>query len=39
MPVKVVEMESEAGAAGMVHGSLQAGCLTTTSVSYTHLKI
>ena len=30
MPVKVVEMESEAGAAGMVHGSLQAGCLTTT---------
>ena len=28
--VKVVEMESEAGAAGMVHGSLQAGCLTTT---------
>ena len=30
VPVKVVEMESEAGAAGMVHGSLQAGCLTTT---------
>ena len=29
-PVKVVEMESEAGAAGMIHGSLQAGCLTTT---------
>ena len=29
-PVKVVEMESEAGAAGMVHGSLEAGCLTTT---------
>ncbi len=29
-PVRVVEMESEAGAAGMVHGSLQAGCLTTT---------
>ena len=29
-PVKVVEMQSEAGAAGMVHGSLQAGCLTTT---------
>ena len=28
--VKVVEMESEAGAAGMVHGSLQAGALTTT---------
>ncbi len=30
MPVKVVEMQSEAGAAGMVHGSLQAGLLTTT---------
>ncbi len=29
-PVKIIEMESEAGAAGMVHGSLQAGCLTTT---------
>ena len=29
-PVKVVEMESEAGAAGSVHGSLQAGALTTT---------
>lgn len=29
-PVKVVEMESEAGAAGMIHGSLQLGCLTTT---------
>ncbi len=29
-PVRVVEMESEAGAAGMVHGSLLAGCLTTT---------
>ncbi len=29
-PVRVVEMQSEAGAAGMVHGSLQAGCLTTT---------
>ena len=28
--VRVVEMQSEAGAAGMVHGSLQAGCLTTT---------
>ncbi len=28
--VKVVEMQSEAGAAGMVHGSLQAGVLTTT---------
>lgn len=30
MPVKVVEMQSEAGAAGTVHGSLQAGALTTT---------
>ena len=27
---KVVEMQSEAGAAGAVHGSLQAGALTTT---------
>ena len=30
MPIKVVEMQSEAGAAGTVHGSLQAGALTTT---------
>ena len=30
MPVKVIEMQSEAGAAGTVHGSLQAGALTTT---------
>ena len=29
-PVKVVEMQSEAGAAGAVHGSLQAGALTST---------
>ena len=29
-PVNVVEMESEAGAAGAVHGSLGAGALTTT---------
>ena len=29
-PVKVVEMQSEAGAAGAVHGSAQAGALTTT---------
>lgn len=29
-PVKVMEMQSEAGAAGAVHGSLQAGALTTT---------
>ncbi|MDX1359163.1 MAG: pyruvate:ferredoxin (flavodoxin) oxidoreductase, partial [Clostridia bacterium] len=28
--VKVVEMQSEAGAAGTVHGSLQGGALTTT---------
>ena len=28
--VRVVEMESEAGAAGTVHGSLAAGALTTT---------
>ena len=28
--VKVTEMQSEAGAAGAVHGSLQAGTLTTT---------
>lgn len=29
-PVQVAEMQSEAGAAGAVHGSLQAGSLTTT---------
>lgn len=29
-PVKVVEMQSEAGASGAVHGSLAAGALTTT---------
>ncbi len=29
-PVKVVEMQSEAGASGTVHGSLTAGALTTT---------
>ena len=28
--VNVVEMQSEAGAAGTFHGSLQAGALTTT---------
>ena len=28
--VKVLEMQSEAGAAGAVHGSLQSGALTTT---------
>ncbi len=29
-PVKIAEMQSEAGAAGAVHGSLLAGALTTT---------
>ena len=29
-PVKVIEMQSEAGAAGMIHGSLLSGVLTTT---------
>ncbi|MGN0654761.1 MAG: pyruvate:ferredoxin (flavodoxin) oxidoreductase, partial [Oscillospiraceae bacterium] len=29
-PVRVAEMQSEAGAAGTVHGSLAAGALTTT---------
>lgn len=29
-PMRVVEMQSEAGAAGAMHGSLQAGALTTT---------
>jgi len=29
-PLRVVEMQSEAGAAGAVHGSLSAGALTTT---------
>ncbi len=29
-PVKVVEMQSEAGAAGALHGALQAGALSTT---------
>ena len=29
-PVKVVEMESEAGASGAVHGALQGGSLATT---------
>ena len=29
-PVKVVEMQSEAGAAGTMHGSLQSGALTTS---------
>ena len=30
MPVNVIEMQSEAGAAATVHGSLQGGALTTT---------
>lgn len=29
-PVRLIELESEQGAAGAVHGSLQAGALTTT---------
>ena len=29
-PIKVIEMQSEAGAAGTFHGSLQGGALTTT---------
>ena len=37
--VRVVEMQAESGAAGTVHGSLNAGALTTTSVSYTHLTL
>ncbi|MDR1650065.1 MAG: pyruvate:ferredoxin (flavodoxin) oxidoreductase, partial [Synergistaceae bacterium] len=32
-PVRVVEMQSEGGAAGAVHGSLQGGSLTTTYTS------
>lgn len=30
MPVKVIEMQSEAGAAGALHGAVQAGALGTT---------
>ena len=29
-PVRVVQMQSEGGAAGTLHGSLQAGSLSTT---------
>ena len=29
-PVRLVELQSEGGAAGAVHGSLQGGALTTT---------
>ncbi len=32
-PVKIIEMQSEAGAIGMVHGSLQMGRLTSTYTS------
>lgn len=32
-PVNVIQMQSEAGAAGTCHGSLQAGALTTTFTS------
>ena len=32
-PVDVIQMQSEAGAAGTCHGSLQAGALTTTFTS------
>ena len=32
-PLTVVEMQSEAGAAGTVHGALQAGALATTFTS------
>lgn len=32
-PVKVIQMQSEAGAAGAMHGSLQAGALTSTYTS------
>lgn len=30
LPVEVIEMQSEAGAAGSVHGALSAGAMTTT---------
>ncbi len=29
-PVQIVEMQSEAGASGMIHGALLSGCLSTT---------
>ncbi|MEX5397272.1 pyruvate:ferredoxin (flavodoxin) oxidoreductase [Streptococcus sp. ZJ93] len=32
-PLKIVEMQSEAGVAGFVHGSLKTGALTTTFTS------
>ena len=37
--VKVVEMQSEAGAAGAVHGSLGAGALTTTYTASQGLRL
>ena len=36
--VRVAEMQSEAGAAGTVHGSLAAGALTTTYTSFSVLE-
>ncbi|MDO5141619.1 MAG: pyruvate:ferredoxin (flavodoxin) oxidoreductase [Eubacteriales bacterium] len=33
VPVDIIQMQSEAGAAGTCHGSLQAGALTTTFTS------
>ncbi len=32
-PVKLIEMQSEAGAIGAVHGALEAGCLASTFTS------
>ena len=37
--VKVIEMQSEAGAAGTVHGSLAAGALTTTYTASQGLRL
>ena len=37
--VKVVEMQSEGGAAGALHGSLQAGALTTTYTAFAGLAV
>ena len=39
-PVNVIEMQSEAGAAGAVHGALQGGALATTFTgSQTFIKL
>jgi len=38
-PVKVAELQSEAGAAGALHGSLQAGALSTTYRSHSNNNI